>query len=167
MEPYKRNILLVLASLACISTRAPAEDKDKDKDKDLVKIDLRWIAPKPIPGVTVDYGFQTSETGELSYLYKKPVLSHDDIESASMQKTTFGASKTSSGMYIVQFRLKKEALQKLAAACDKEGRLAVMIDGRPWGNAFYIKSRDLNNFSPFTGYFQAEADAARIVAAFK
>lgn len=133
------------------------------------QVEFRWLEDKPIAGVTDEKGISISETGELSYPHKKPILTKEDITEVRVTKTTFNQSTGLRDQYTLSFHLTKSARKKLADTCGESGdkMLTAVIDGKHLGTPYYLKSRDEANFVPYAGFFSSKEQVERIVASFK
>src|SRR5438552_3618084 len=100
MAPYKRSILLALTCLGCVPAMCAGEEKAGRS----VKVEFRWLESKQISGVTEESGIRASESGELSYLHKRPVLTADDVLSAKLETTDARANGFPDLMFTVNFR---------------------------------------------------------------
>ncbi len=162
------------------SIAVPACPGQDPPAKPQVKVELRWVETKHIEGVTEDQGIQSScDPKDTVYPHKKPalILTAAEVAEARLTKHDFRAS--GSGIhYMVALHLTKDARTKLAATVDgKEMRLlTVVVDGKYWGVRRYETDKDkpfvpeqarAETFVPDVGFFSSEAEAQRLVDAFK
>ena len=172
MSWYVRVALGFAACSVVLGQEPPAKPK--------AKVELRWVETKRVEGLTEDKGFQSScDPDSIVYPHKKPalVLTAAEVSEARLKKLDL--TKNGIGVqYEVTLDLKKEAREKLAATFEgKEMRLlTVVVDGRYWGIRRYEKDKDntsvpdqarAETFRPDVGFFSSEAEAQRLVDAFK
>jgi hypothetical protein len=169
------GLVVCSAAVAVVGGQEPPA-----KPKDKARIELRWLETKRIEGVTEEKGFQAScDPKDIVYPHKKPalVLTKAEVSEARLTKHDFTANNLGV-QYTVTLHLTKEARGKLAATVEgKEMRLlTVAVDGRNWGVRRYEKDRDkpfvpeaarAETFLPDVGFFSSEAEAQRLVDAFK
>ena len=175
--PWSVRIVLGLALCsACVPAAAGQEPPAKPK----VKVELRWVEAKPIEGVTEEKGFKSScDPDDVVYAHKKPALVLTKAEVAKVELTRHDWTKNGLGVqYTVKFHLTKEAREKLAATRDSNemGLLTITVDGKNWGIRRYEKDKNkqfvteaarAETFLPDVGFFSSEAEAQRLVDAFK
>ncbi|MBY0229219.1 MAG: hypothetical protein K2W96_08085 [Gemmataceae bacterium] len=126
------------------------------------RIEFRWMEWKPVKGLTVMKGEQTScAPDSLAYAHLKPVLGNAAVASATLNTIEWSGVGT---QHMVDFRLTDAAKKTLVAQCaGKEALLAVYIDGRRWGVMFFNKA-DAATFAPSAGFMTSKPYAERIVA---
>ena len=170
----------VALGLAVCSAGVPAVVGQESPARPKAKVELRWVETKRVEGLTEDKGFQSScDPKDIVYPHKKPalVLTPAEVAEARLTKHDFGGSGLGVN-YMVALHLTKEARDKLAATCEgKEMRLlTVVVDGKYWGVRRYEKDKDkkfvpdqarAETFLPDVGFFSSEAEAQRLVDAFK
>jgi hypothetical protein len=144
------------------------------------KVELIWLETRRIEGLTAEKGFQAScDPKGIVYPHKKPalVLTAAEVAEARLARHDFSKSGLSV-VYMVTLHLTKEARNKLAAtrASNEMGLLTVAVDGKYWGVLRYEKDKDkqfvpeaarAETFLPDVGFFSSEAEAQRLVDAFK
>jgi len=170
----------VLLLLTACSIAAPASLGQDPPAKPKAKVEVRWVESKKIEGVTEDKGFQCScDPKDIVYPHNKPALVLTRTEVAKAALTRHDFTKSGSGVqYMVTFHLTKEAREKLAATRDSNemGLLTITVDGKNWGIRRYEKDKDkkfvpegarAESFLPDVGFFSSEAEAQRLVDAFK
>lgn len=136
--------------------------------KPTAQVEFRWVECKPINGVTEEKGIRTSCGNTLSFLHTKPILTNVNVAETRLSKHDLSGIGFPGEHFMIAFYLKKQAKQKLIAACgDHPTRLlAILIDGKYRGAANFQKSK-VADFVPYAGYISSRADAERIVKAFK
>jgi len=153
---------LVACSVVVTSTlrgEPPAQPK--------AKVEFRWLAAKPVKGVTEEKGIQTTCGPELMYPYTKPVLTNADVAGTTLTKHDF--SKSGLGeLYTVEFRLTDAARATLVKEAGDQPtmELAVFVDGR-YSGAWYFRKVEAARFTPLAGFMRSKAEAERIVEACK
>ena len=155
--------LLVVVSLS--QATLMANDAEKQPG---VKVEFYWSETRFVPGLTGDNGFPFGEGGERVYPHVKPILTNEDVVSATVSKLEFPDSKQAPVQYSVSFTLTKEARKRLADTCDKrgDGLIAAFVDGEHRSTSYYLKQRDETQFSPRWGYTLSRAKIDQIVATF-
>jgi hypothetical protein len=144
------------------------------------KVELRWVETQPVEGLTEEKGFQSScDPQDKVYPHKKPALVLTAAEVAEARLTRHDLGGSGLGVnYMVALHLTKEAREKLAASCEGQQMrlLTVLVDGKYWGIRRYEKDKDkpfvpeqarAETFLPDVGFFSSEAEAQRLVDAFK
>ena len=155
---------------------APGEEPAKPK----AKVELRWVEDRPIDGLTEAKGLQSScDPDDIVYPHKKPALTLTKAEVAEARLTRHDFSGSGLGVNsMVALHLTQEARDKLAATVEgtQMRSLTVVVDGRFWGVHRYEKDKDAKfvpdqaraeTFLPDVGFFSSEAEAQRLVDAFK
>ena len=172
------NVRVALGFAVC-SAIVPAVLGQEPPSKPKAKVELRWVETKRVEGLTEDKGFQSScDPDSIVYPHKKPALVLTAAEVSEARLTKLDLTMNGLGvLYQVTFDLKKEAREKLAATVEgKEMRLfTVVVDGKYWGVGGYEKDKDKSvpdqaraeTFRPGVGFFSSEAEAQRLVDAFK
>lgn len=176
MSWYLRIGLGLVVCTVCVPGVAQQDASAKHK----AKVELRWVESQHIQGLTEDTGFQCScDPKDIVYPHKKPalVLTAAEVSEARLAKHDF--SKNGLGVnYMVTLHLTDEARNTLAATVEgKEMQLlTVVVDGKYWGVRRYEKDKDAafvseqaraETFLPDVGFFSSEAEAQRLVDAFK
>lgn len=170
----------VALGLAVCSACGPAGEGQEPPAKPKAKVELRWVETKQIGGLTEDKGFQSScDPKDIVYPHKKPALVLTTAEVSAARLTKHDLTRNNLGVhYMVTLHLTKEAREKLAATVEgKQMRLlTVVVDGKYWGVRRYEKDKDAKfvpegahaeTFLPDVGFFSSEAEAQRLVDAFK
>jgi hypothetical protein len=180
MTRYVRVLLGLAVCLACVPAAGGEEPPAKPKGK--AKVELRWLETKKVEGVTEDKGFQAScDPKDIVYPHKKPalVLTAAEVAEARLTKHEFSpGSGWPAELYTVKLHLTKEARTRLAATTEGNDMklLTVVIDGKYWCVFRYEKDKDkpfvpqdarAETFLPGVGFFSSEAEAQRLVDAFK
>ena len=176
MPWHVRIIIGVAVCAACIATASGQQPAVPAR----AKVELRWLETKPIEGLTEAKGFQSScDPDDIVYPHKKPVLVLTAAEVSEARLTKHDLTRNNLGVhYTVTLHLTKEAREKLAATVEgKQMRLlTVAVDGKYWGVRRYEKNKDAKfvpeearaeTFLPDVGFFSSEAEAQRLVDAFK
>ncbi len=128
------------------------------------KIEFRWLEGKPIEGLTVEKGLQTTCGDERSYPHWKPVLTNKDVTFARV--LTHDLRPNGLGIvYEVEFDLTAKAAVKLVDECGNRSLrvLAVFVDGKYW-SAWAFRSSEAATFAPRAGFIPSKAEAERIAA---
>lgn len=149
------------------STAVPAARGQEPPARPKARVEFRWLERHFVKGLTEDEGIRTTCGFELSYPHKKPVLANGDVARASLRN--HGSVMGLSGdHFMVSFHLTERAKEALAAGCgDEPARaLAVFVDGKYW-STWYVRKSGAAVFTPQAGFIPSEAEAERIVAAFK
>lgn len=130
--------------------------------------------------MTEEKGIQASDAeGDLVYPHKEPalVLTKKEVSEAKLTKHDF--TKNGLGVnYMVALHLTKEARTKLAEGLKgNDTRLiTITVDGQHWTVTRYEIDKDkpflsdrirAETFLPEVGFFSSEAEAKRLVDAFK
>jgi hypothetical protein len=174
-----RSVPLALA-LAVALTGLPAATAQDPPAKPKARVELRWLESRRIEGLTEDKGMQAScAPGDLVYPHKKPalVLTKAEVREARLTKHDLTAANIGI-QYTVALELTKEARAKLAATVEgtRMRLLTVVVDGKCWGVRRYEKDpaaqfvpdqARAETFLPDVGFFSSEAEAQRLVDAFK
>ena len=131
------------------------------------KVEFRWLAEKPIKGVTEENGIRTTCWPDLAYPHLKPVLTNTAVAGAVLKTYDFSTNGLSV-RYMVEFQLTEAARKTLVAeAGNRETvELATFVDGQYWGTAYFRKA-EVTKFTPSAGFISLKAEADRIVEAFK
>ena len=153
---------VALWAAAC-SVVAPAS---ADEPAGKARLQFRWLAEKPVKGLTEEKGIQTSCGPDLLYPHLKPVLTGADVAEATLKQHDFSKSGLTGEHYSVNFRLSDAARKKLVdEAGDRASMLlAIFVDGRYWGTGHFQKAR-ADRFTPSAGFFSSRAEAERAVEA--
>jgi hypothetical protein len=78
---------LLAACVALGLSHARAQDpKPKEKENPRAKVEIKWLAAKPVKGVTQEKGIQTTCGPELLYPHLEPVLTNADLASATFKE---------------------------------------------------------------------------------
>lgn len=168
------GIALGLAACVACAPGAAADPPAK------VAVEIRWLEPKPVKGVTEEKGIPASyEPNDFLYPHKKPalVVTAAEVSEAKLTRHTFGGGEKVTH-FMVEIHLTKKAREALAATVEgKETRLlTVTVDGRHWGIHRYEKDADkkfqpdkvrAETFQPDVGFFNSEAEAQRLVDSLK
>lgn len=160
------SIQRMVMAFVVVSAIVPPALGQEPAVRPAVKIQYFWGESQPIAGVTEDKGVVWTESGDLLYLHKQPVLTNKDIVKVEVNKMVLGSDGMD--LFTVKFHLTKEARKRLAETCGPSGNkmLAAKINGFPLGNPNYAKSRDESQFTPFAGLIPSKDLADRIVATF-
>ncbi len=176
----QRSMLFVLG-LVVVSVCIAADKGDKPSAPPKAKVELRWVESVRVEGLTEDKGFQSScDPDSIVYPHKKPalVLTAADVTEARLSNFDLSRSGLSKENYRVTLHLTREARDKLAATCEKDGGrlLTVVVDGKYWGLQRYRKGKATTEipcqvcaetFIPDVGFFSSKAEAERLVDAVK
>jgi hypothetical protein len=156
---------VVLLVVSAITARVSA---DEPPVKNPVKVEFYWGESQPIPGVTADKGVVWSETGDMLYLHKQPVLTNKDVVKVEISNAVFGTGDFAIEHFTAKFHLTAEARKRLSETCGPRGEkmLNAILEGQSYGHPFYLKSRDEKDFVPFAGMFTSKDLADRIAATF-
>jgi len=153
--------------------------KQAASEKPRMKVEIRWVEPGRIEGLTEDKAIPAScDPANVVYPRKKPalVLTRAEVAEARLGQVDFPSSSGVLKNYSVTLVLTKDARDRLAAECPgKRAKLTVAVDGRFWGIHCYSTDNNDNvseqckaqNFNPFIGFFSSKDDADSIVNAFK
>jgi hypothetical protein len=168
--------LLALPALAQDSG-SPSNDGPQENR---AQVELRWVAAKPIDGLTEKKGFQSScDPDSMVYPHSKPALVLDlrTVSDYTLTKHDFSASGLAPENYTVKLYLTNEARKTLKESCpsDKTQMLTVLIDGKYWGLFRYEKApgdfvpeqAQADTFTPDVGFFSSKVEAERLVNAVK
>lgn len=127
-----------------------------------VKIEFRWLEPRPIVDVTFQKGIQTTCGDELSYPHQKPILTQADVARAELVESVF-TNGLPSPQYMVLLHLTDDARQKLVKSVANERReLAVFVNDAYYGTR-YLHAADIPDFVPGAGFIATRSTAAGIV----
>lgn len=176
-----QGFVLSVLGLAVASICLAADNEGKPAVPAKVKVELRWVEATRVEGLTEDTGFQSScDPDSIVYPHKKPVLVLTAAEVTEVTLSNLDLSKNglSRYNYRVAIHLTREARDKLAAACGKDGEryITVVVDGKCWGLQRYRKgkpTRELppqicaETFQPDVGFFSSKAEAERLMDALK
>jgi hypothetical protein len=152
-------VLCAIAVTPALRAESPAKPK--------AKVEFRWLAAKPVKGVTDEKGLRWGEGPELLYPHLKPVVTNADVAGAVLKELDLSGNGLGV-QYQVEIRLSGAARKKLSGeAGDRPSMLlAAFIDGQYWGTMHFQKA-EAANFTPFVGFFASKAEAERVVEAFK
>jgi hypothetical protein len=170
---------IVLGLALCSASISAAEDQEP-LAKPKAKVELRWLETKQVKDLTEDTGFPAScDPNDIVYPHRKPALVLTAAEVSAARLTKHDLTSNNLGvLYIVTLHLTKEAREKLAATVEGNQMrlLTVVVDGKYWGGRRYEKDKDAKfvpevaraeTFLPDVGFFSSEAEAQRLVDAFK
>lgn len=157
---------LFAACVALALPRAGAQDP-KAKEKDRATVEIKWLAAKPVKGVTQEKGIQTTCGPELLYPHLEPVLTNADLASATFKEHDFTKNGLSV-VYTVEYTVKADARKKIVAGLGdaKVGQLAIFVDGRYWGTGI-VRAGQIDEYKPFAGMMNSRAEAERAAGALK
>lgn len=158
---FRRRTTLWIA--VCFVVASPILRGDPPA-KPKVDVEFRWLAAKPVKGVTWEKGIETTCGPDLLYPHTKPTLTNADIAGADLVVVDF--TRNGLGvMYMIDFRLTDKAREKLVkeAGNRSSAELAVFIDGSYRG-AWYFQKAQADKFKPSAGFFYSKESAERIVA---
>lgn len=174
-----RHLRLVQAMAMCLAGLATAPGQDAPA-RPKAKVELRWLETKRVEGLTEDEGFQASDDPkDLVYPHKRAALVLTSAEVSEARLTKLDLRKNGLGVqHTVTLHLTEEARAKLAATVDGKGMrlITVSVDGKYWGVRRYEKDPEKGGvpagaraatFLPDVGYFSSEAEAQRLMDAFK
>lgn len=149
---------LVAACLALALSPAGAQDP---KPKERAKIEIKWLAAKPVKDLTEAKGIQTTCGPELLYPHLEPVLTNADLASATFKEHDLTKNGLSL-LYSVEYTVKAASRKKVVAGLGdaKVGQLAIFVDGRYWGTGI-VRAGQIDEYKPFAGMMNNRAEAER------
>jgi hypothetical protein len=155
----------VLSWMVCLFVTAAVGQEPAVAPK--ATVEFRWLAGKPIQGVTEEKGIRTTCWPALSYPHVKPVLTNTAVAGAVLKTYKFSTNDLSV-RYMVEFQLTEAARKTLVAEAGTRAtvELATFVDGQYWGTAYFRKA-EVATFTPSAGLISSKAEADRIVEAFK
>jgi|GEM_PF-6529489 len=151
----------------CVALSLSQTGAQEPKAKERAKVEIKWLAAKPVKGVTQEKGIQTTCGPELLYPHLEPVLTNADLASATFKEHDL--TKNGLGlMYSVEYTLKADSRKKVVAGLGdaKVGQLAIFVDGRYWGTGI-VRAGQVDTYKPYAGMMTNLADADRAADALK
>lgn len=166
--------MLLIFAASCTTIGYAAEPKEPPKPK----IEIHWVEPFPVKGLTVDRSAHNgSDTQNDYYPHTKPAmtLSREDVADVRLKQIDWFMNGEVVHHYVVTLVLTKETRDRLAKSCpSKTTRITIAVDGHYWGWDHYItdNAADVSerwrskNYSPTMG-LMPRAEAERIMKVFK
>lgn len=156
------GVAVILTWVICSAEISVAQEPVQGR----VRIDFRWLEPQFIAGVTEEQGQPVECGGDDWYAHLRPVLSSEWIAEATLSAVRF----TSDVQYLVRFKLKEEAIEKLIESCGdrSDRRLAVYVNGRRYGSNNFkreVAGTTRSFAAPMAGFMSSKSLAEQIVYA--
>lgn len=167
--------LAILAVVACPATIGFAAEP---KDPPTRKVELRWVEPFRVEGLTVDRIVGDSGDSPGYYPHAEPamILTAKDIVEARLERFDWVMNDVVVHHYSVKLVLTKDARERLAKSCPGESaRITATVDGIFTGWSHYTTDNDAEvsedlkakNYNPSLGGSMSQAFAESIIKAFK